>query len=72
MLFRSQTTYLARDQGLDGAKREGAEAQVAAWRREGALHLPDFPPETVTALKGTLDYPPRGSATRARPSPGRA
>lgn len=70
--FPSQTTYLARDQGLDGAKREAAEARVAAWRREGALHLPDFPPEAVTALKDTLDYPPQGSAGRARPSTGRA
>jgi len=70
--FPSQTTYLARDQGLDGARREAAEAQVAAWRRAGALHLPDFPPEAVTALKATLDYPPQGSAGRARPSPGRA
>jgi MscS family membrane protein len=70
--FPSQTTYLARDHGLDGAKREAAEAQVAAWRRAGALHLPDFPPEAVSALKGTLDYPPQGSAGRARPSPGRA
>jgi MscS family membrane protein len=65
--FPSQTTYLARDHGLDAAKREAAEAQVAAWRRAGALHLPDFPPEAVSALQGTLDYPPQGSAGRARP-----
>ncbi|HEY7249829.1 MAG TPA: mechanosensitive ion channel domain-containing protein [Methylomirabilota bacterium] len=70
--FPSQTTYLARDHGLDGAKREAAEAQVAAWRRAGALHLPEFPPEAVSALKGTLDYPPQGSAGRASPSPRRA
>jgi MscS family membrane protein len=63
--FPSQTTYLARDQGLDGAKRQAAEAQVAAWRREGALPLPEFPPETVTELKDTLDYPPQGSGYRA-------
>lgn len=68
--FPSQTTYFARDQGLNNAKGEAAEARVAEWRRTGALHLPDFPAETVAALKGTLDYPPRGSAGGARPSPG--
>jgi MscS family membrane protein len=66
--FPSQTTYLSRDQGLDAAKREAAEAEVAARRRAGALHLPDFPPEAVTALRDTLDYPPQGSA--GRPAPG--
>ena len=69
--FPSQTTYLARDQGLDGAKREAAEAQVAAWRQAGALYLPEFPPEAVTGLRATLDYPPRGSARPGSP-PGRA
>jgi MscS family membrane protein len=65
--FPSQTTYLTRDHGLDGARREAAEAQVAAWRQAGVLHLPDVPPEAVNALKDTLDYPPQGSAGRARP-----
>jgi MscS family membrane protein len=70
--FPSQTTYLARDQGLDDAKRTAAEAQVEAWRQEGALNLPDFPPETVATLDGTIDYPPRGSASGPRPSSGRS
>jgi len=70
--FPSQTTYLARDQGLDDAKRKAAEAQVEAWRREGALYLPDFPPEAVAGLNGTIDYPQRGSAVGPRPSPGRS
>jgi MscS family membrane protein len=70
--FPSQTTYLARDQGPDDAKRKAAEAQVEAWRQEGALYLPDFPPETVAGLSGTIDYPQRGSAVGPRPSPGRS
>ncbi len=70
--FPSQTTYLARDQGLDDAKRTAAEAQVETWRQEGALNLPDFPPETVATLDGTIDYPPRGSAIGPRPSSGRS
>ena len=69
--FPSQTTYFARDPGLDQAKVRAAEAQVEGWRREGTLPLPEFPPEAVTALNGTIDYPPRGSAG-ARPAPGRS
>jgi MscS family membrane protein len=65
--FPSQTTYLARDGGLDEAKRKAAEAQVQAWRAEGSLHLPDFPPDAIAALDGTIEYPPRG-ATSARRS----
>lgn len=60
--FPSQTTYIARDHGLDESTRKAAEAQVEAWRQDGALLLPDFPAETVAALRGTIDYPPRGAA----------
>ncbi len=62
--FPSQTTYFARDPGLDTAKQEAAQAQVAAWREQDALYLPDFPPSAVADLRETLDYPPRGSAQR--------
>jgi MscS family membrane protein len=62
--FPSQTTYFARDAGLDAAKRESARAQVEAWRRQDGLLLPDFPPEVVRDLRGTIEYPPRGSARR--------
>jgi MscS family membrane protein len=65
--FPSQTTYLARDSGLDETKRRAAEAQVQTWREQRSLYLPDFPSETVTALDGTLDYPARGAAVRGRP-----
>jgi len=33
--FPSQTTYAARDQGLDESKIKAAEAAVARWRQEG-------------------------------------
>jgi len=67
--FPSQTTYFARDAGLDEAKRRAAETQVQTWREQGSLCLPHFPPETVTALDGTLDYPARGAAVGRRPGP---
>ncbi len=62
--FPSSTTYLRRDGGLDEARSRAAEAQVRQWRERGELCLPEFPPEQIAALGGTLDYPPRGSAVR--------
>ena len=59
--FPSQTTYFARDEGLDDERREVAEQQVAAWRKAGELPFPDMTPETQEALTGTLDFPPEGS-----------
>lgn len=67
--FPSQTTYFARDTGLDEAKRRAAETEVQTWREQGSLGLPHFPPETVTALNGTLDYPARGAAVGRRSGP---
>jgi MscS family membrane protein len=64
LAFPSQTSYVVRDGGIDADKRREAEARVRAWRDANALNVPDFPEETATALAGTLDYPPRGSASR--------
>ena len=64
--FPSQTTYLARDQGLDADRARAAEAEVEAWRNEGALPFPGLDPARVAALDGTLDFPPEGSVHRAR------
>jgi len=38
-----------------------AETQVALWREQGALNLPEFSAESRAKLKGTLAYPPKGS-----------
>ncbi len=61
----SQTLYLGRDSGLDADRSRAAEAQVAAWRAEGRLPLPEFPAHEVQALKGTLRYPADGAVTQA-------
>jgi MscS family membrane protein len=63
LAFPSQTTYTASDNGVDEAKRAAAEARVREWREAGTLYMPDFPAETVSALNGTIRYPPSGSAT---------
>ncbi|MCX8071141.1 MAG: mechanosensitive ion channel family protein [Candidatus Binatia bacterium] len=60
--FPSQTVYCGQDSGLDAARRAQAEAQVRAWREEHRLWLPYPPEEEVAALRGTLAYPPPGSA----------
>jgi MscS family membrane protein len=60
--FPSQTTYVARVGGLDQEKGHAAESRVRQWRDTGSLYLPEFPREVVSALDGTLDYPPRGAA----------
>ena len=62
--FPSQTTYFARDTGLDPARQRAAEAEVRAWREHRELYLPEFPPERVAALHATLEYPPAGSPPR--------
>jgi MscS family membrane protein len=64
--FPSQTTYLASDGGPDEAKGRAAEAQVNEWRARGELCLPEFPPERVAEVKGSLAYPPDGAAAGRR------
>ena len=61
--FPSSTTYLARDGGLNPARSRAAEEQVARWRAEGKLPFPDIAPEEARAIDGTIDWPPKGSAT---------
>lgn len=63
--FPSQTLYLGRDAGLDAERSRAAEARVAEWRAEGRLPLPEFPPEEVAAVKGTLRYPADGAVRPA-------
>jgi MscS family membrane protein len=61
--FPSQTTYLAKDTGVDNERREAAEGQVGGWREAGALPFPDPDPRRRQELSGTLDYPPKGSVS---------
>lgn len=64
--FPSQTTYLGRDTGLDAARSQKAEADVRAWREQGALYLPEFPPDKIASLSATLSYPPDGAPVAQR------
>jgi MscS family membrane protein len=57
----SQTTYFARDDGVDEEKKKAAEDQVLEWKEKGELPFPDMTEEQREALAGTLEFPPRGS-----------
>jgi MscS family membrane protein len=59
--FPSQIHYFARDGGLDVDRTQRAEAHVRQWREEGLLPFPDFTPEQVQRMRGTIVYPPPGS-----------
>ena len=64
--FPSQTTYLERGKGLDAELVRDAESKVKEWREQKALYLPEFPPEKIGELRGSLDYPPPGSPSSER------
>jgi MscS family membrane protein len=59
--FPSQTLYMGRDDGLDGERSETAAKEVESWRKAGKLPFPRLAADRIEQLKGTLDYPPRGS-----------
>ncbi|MFZ1830715.1 MAG: mechanosensitive ion channel family protein [Candidatus Competibacteraceae bacterium] len=63
--FPSQTLYFARDGGLDAHRTESAETQVHQWREEGKLPFPNFSPEHIQQMRGTVAYPPPGSPEAA-------
>ena len=60
----SQTTYLARDGGVDAEKAAEAARAVQAWRESGELPFPDVSPEQKRSLHGGIEYPPLGAAVR--------
>jgi MscS family membrane protein len=59
--FPSNTTYLARDGGMDKERTREAEHVVRQWREESKLPFPGLGAETISELEDTLDYPPRGT-----------
>jgi MscS family membrane protein len=59
--FPSQTTYVETGQPLDAELAQQATGRVREWREKKALYLPDFPPQQIDELKGTLKFPPEGA-----------
>jgi MscS family membrane protein len=61
--FPSQTLYLGRDHAPDEGKTRAAEASVQEWRDQGSLPFPNFSPEQVGEIHGSIVFPPPGSST---------
>ncbi len=57
----SETTYFARDNGVDEEKKRVAEEQVQEWTEKGELPFPEMTEEQREALKSSLSFPPKGS-----------
>jgi len=66
--FPSQTTYLARDSGLDSERTASAEAEVQSWRSAKELPFPDFSDYQRWKLRDKLDFPPAGSPHADNPA----
>jgi MscS family membrane protein len=60
----AQTLYLSRDGGLDKGKTENAVNTIAELRDKKQLPFPDHQQEDISALKGSIEYPPAESAVR--------
>jgi MscS family membrane protein len=64
--FPSQTTYIARDSGLDAAKSRKAIETVHQWREQGKLPFPDFSSEMISEFDSKIEYPPPDSTLRKK------
>jgi MscS family membrane protein len=62
--YPSQTLYLARDPGRNLDHTKEAEKIVGGWRERNEILLPNFPPEKITEIDDSLEYPPAGYVAR--------
>lgn len=60
----SQVAYLSKEQLIDGNKITEAEKTVHQWQTSKEVPFPDFSPEHIAAIRGTLPYPAGQSALR--------
>jgi MscS family membrane protein len=67
--FPSQTLYFSRDSGLNKEKTSAAEQQVQQWRDASNLPFPDFAPGDKSAIRDSMTYPSRESATIKKTAP---
>jgi len=58
----SQVTNLSNDQPVDSVKLANAEQAVRAWQNSKEIPFPDFSIHHIAEIRGTLPYPPEGSA----------
>ncbi|MDH5295681.1 MAG: mechanosensitive ion channel, partial [Nitrospirota bacterium] len=58
----AQIEYKIDKEPLEETQIRKTENRVQEWRAQRALYIPKFPPEKISELRGSLDYPPGGSA----------
>ena len=58
----AQIEYKIDKEPLEETRIRETEHHVQEWRAQRALCIPKFPPEKIRELRGSLDYPPEGSA----------
>jgi len=63
----SQTLYLSRHTGIEKEKADEAAKKVADLRDAKKLPFPDFHPDDISSLKGSIEYPPTESSLRKTP-----
>lgn len=68
----AQTLFLSRDAGLEKEKAATAVKKIADLRDGKQLPFPDFHPDEIDSLKGSIEYPAQESAVRKRDDPGKA
>ena len=68
----SQTLYIGRDAGTQKEKTENAIKKVSELRDGKQLPFPDFHEKDIAEFKGSIEYPPAGSAVRKDGEPGKA
>jgi MscS family membrane protein len=64
--FPTQTLHLAKDSGSDEEKKAAAGQLVAEWRQKREVPFPDYAPDHVDRLRGSLEWPPSDSAISSR------
>jgi MscS family membrane protein len=57
----AQIEYKIDKEPLEDTQIRRTENRVQEWRTQRALYIPKFPPEKISELRGSLDYPPEGS-----------
>jgi MscS family membrane protein len=59
--FPSQIEYSLPGKPFDEQRAKAVGLEVKEWKAKRALYLPNFPSDKIAEIKGSLDYPPKGS-----------
>lgn len=60
----TQAVFVEESRRTNDEAAQAAAQRVREWRENAELYLPSFPQEKIDALRGSIEYPPKGSAKR--------